>query len=359
MQGFNNEPGDLKEIFESFSTGIPEELRDRLFHPIEEDPKRRLTSEDMVELAQIVGVEISKRQLHDMPVWGLLALSTPEGRGPGGGVGRTWSVMEAVAFVTVMQARARGKTRRNELANIPVSFWLLLGADAVPLAQARRALATWTRGLERLSEHRARTDHYHHLLHRSDVGLAIERDPAAQRKLVEELRDAPPHTQRNELAAFLGRLRGPLAERASEAEAKRFGTRYQDSLVALQVGIDVLKTAPDAALLEVRRRYFANFENKLEQMLGSGRTSADEIRTFIGVEMTTACPNTLTYLGALTQEADGFAHFEFSIAADRAAIAVATSLAVREVRRQINEDIAASGQRIARHRKRRRLPTTF
>ena len=79
---------------------------------------------------------------------------------------------------------------------------------------------------------------------------------------------------------------------------------------------------------------------------------------FIGIEQATACPNTLTYLGALAQEADEFAQFEFSIAVDRVFIAVATSIAVREIRRQINEEIAASRQRIARRRKRRRLPTT-
>jgi hypothetical protein len=358
MQSISDESGWIEEIFEPLTRLIPKELRERLFRLSREDSECRLTSEDLIELATVAGVELTRRGLHDLPTWGLLAQSTPEGRGPGAGVGRTWSASEAIVFSTVMSARTRGKTRRNELANIPVFAWLIQGDEHVSLTQVRRALTTWTRGLERLSERRARTDHYHHLLSRADVQLAIKRDPDERRKLAEELRDAPPLAERAKVAVFLGRPRGPLAEETPESEAKRYAKKYQDSLVALQLGIESLAAAPDAVMLEVRRRYAERFESKLEQMHGNERTPADEIRMFIGIEQATACPNTLTYLGALAQEADEFAQFEFSIAVDRVFIAVATSIAVREIRRQINEEIAASRQRIARRRKRRRLPTT-
>jgi hypothetical protein len=258
----------------------------------------RYRSTDLIALAAGEGVKLTERTLHDLPAWGLLPLATPEGRSPGKGVGRTWTRDQAMVFHIQMRVRAArgGGVRRGDLANVPVFFWLLEGEPWVPLAQARRALATWLRWYRTLSRRRAIIHTIHELERHPDVRAALKTGAMTRRDLEAESRSLPPMSELAARAAFFGKLRGPLADQVPPSEQTRRVATKESAMRDLEVGARAFGAAADDDLREVQGEY----QQDIQPYIGGLRTRggdaavADALHTW---ELPAACANTFTRLG--------------------------------------------------------------
>jgi hypothetical protein len=267
-------------------------------------PDQWYTSGDMLRLAREHDPAFSERLLHDLPVWGLLAPATAHGRGPNGGVGRTWSAPQTIVFLGVVAARARGITRRADLANNPIFRWLLSGDEWVPAEQVRRALTTWARASRKLSQRRVRSDVYRHVLRYPDVQARLAAGTETRLQLQRATSAAPTRENTDELAALIGRLTTPTDEAASsDAAGRELGEASRHALQALRRGIDALPNVPDSLLAKARARYLTTIQPLMAEMQGEASTvEASEIERRFRTEGETACANAVTHLGALIEE---------------------------------------------------------
>jgi hypothetical protein len=267
-----------------------------------QEPGRRFCSDELLSLARDYDPRFSKRLLHDWPVWGLLAPATPEGRGPKGGVCWTWSAREVDAFLAVVRYRARGHRRRSDLANIPISRWLVFSEEGVPLEQVRRALATWARASGRLSKRRVRTDTYHHALRYREVQERLTLGSQTKFDLSKASSAAPSGRNAEELAAFTARLSGPLNPTPIE-DTERVAT-HQRALRARELGIRALPHVQDVALDQARTSYRDCTQDLLDALKAPlSESEADAVALRFKTEGETACANALTHLGAVLSDA--------------------------------------------------------
>jgi hypothetical protein len=267
--------------------------------------ERRFSSDDLLELACANDPTFSRRLLSDWPKWGLLALASTTGRGPNGGVGRSWSADQVGVFLLVLRQRALGYTRRSDLANIPVFFFLLLGTEYVPHEQVRRALATWSRAAQNLSAYRSASDSYHAVRRSPRVQQLVEQGSLSKTELLANAKTAPTIADLPGLAGYLGSYRapngvGPLGR----DEVDEMTRRHKLSLEALLRGMDQLPTATDSLLDAVRTRYRSS--KNLDFLPAHDADLAQQAATASSprfkTEFATACSNALTFLGVVCDE---------------------------------------------------------
>jgi hypothetical protein len=267
-------------------------------------PDQRCTSGDLVRLARAHDPAFSERLVHDWPVWGLLAPATPHGRGPNGGVGRTWSAPQTIVFLGVVATRARGITRRADLANNPIFRWLLAGDEWVPAEQVRRALTTWAHASRRLSQHRLRSDIHQHVLRYPDVQARLDAGTQTRPQLRRAINAAPTRENTDELAALIGRLIASPADAGSkDSAAQDIGEVRRHALQGLERGIDALPNVPDSLLAQTRARYLTTIQPLIAILQGeASKVDASEFEARFRTEGQTACANAVTHLGALIEE---------------------------------------------------------
>jgi hypothetical protein len=267
----------------------------------------RYSSDELLRLAQSVDATFTRRLLADWPKWGLLALATTTGRGPSGGVERSWSPEQASVFVMVVRTRVAGHTRRADLANVAVFLWLLLGPSYVPHDQARRALATWTKAARNLSAHRAVTDNYHAVLRSPRVQERLTDGSLRKPELLARSRAAPTIADITGLALYLGSYGKPNGSGSPEdEEIDEMTRRHTRSLEALQRGMHELPTAPDSMLAAVRERYLAscNIDFLRTETADPVQIDAAVASRRFRTESETACSNALAFLGTILNEND-------------------------------------------------------
>jgi len=195
------------------------------------------TSDDLIELAAAEQITISTRGIRDWPVWGGLAPATPIGRGPSKGVDRVWTAEQAQVFMRVARARHAGNSRAR-VVNLPAFFWLVVGEEYVPIAQVRRAMATWIARYQRLSNREVRrsTDQY-----------------------------AAVHRARN-------------------------------------LGAEMFPHASDELLYRARERYRPTFDALETKLQDQGISPEEILKRLIDEEAGNACANLLTWLGGVLQD---------------------------------------------------------
>jgi hypothetical protein len=272
---------------------------------LQSDPERRYASAELLALATMIDPGFTRRTLSDWPKWGLLALATTSGRGPNGGVERTWSAAQVQVFLLVVRKRLQGHRRRPDLANLPVFMWLLLGAEHVPHEQVRRAIATWANSARNLSSYRSTTDSYHAVLRSPRVQELLEQGSLTKKELHARAEAAPTIDDVEGLAGYLGGFGAPNGSgMPGKNEIAEMTRRHKLALRALQRGIDVLPTVTDAQLDAARSRYrgSANLDFLPDLDADLDELAAAVTSRRFKTEGETACSNALTFLGVVCQE---------------------------------------------------------
>ena len=297
--------GELLEFLVRFGPqGMSREFADQLV-ALASEPERRYSSDELLALAAVHDKGFHRRTLSDWPKWGLLALSSPSGRGPGGGVERTWTAPQVQVFLMVVRKRLQDHWRRSELANIPVFLWLLLGPEYVPHEQVRRALATWSKASRRLSPYGTVGDNYHAVLRSPRVQELLEQGSLSRREVHTRAEAAPTVDDLNGLARYLGSFGSPNGTgMPSQDEINEMTRRHTLSIEARHRGMDELPTVSDMLLDATRSSYLdsANVDFLPDLDADCAELAAAVASTRFKTETETACANALTFLGVVCQE---------------------------------------------------------